>query len=280
MILNPFAYTAPETLQEAISLLTETGFEVFTGDQSYIGSTKKGITKPSSLVSLRNIPGLKSIIFYGNQLEIGSGVTFDTMLNDSAISSVPVLTEALKAIKDPHLRNHSNVGGALHHNGPAHAPVLAAFLALDGKISVSGPLGDRQILLETYFSNEASGGLTKGEIIKSIVLTTNSLASGSFHFIDYLKAGKLVCGVAVLVNKDQNVITGIRIAASGCVTIPARLRIVEDALAGKEINKENIDAALRGLLPEGLSISSQFISNPSYLLHLLKVLIKRAVLKS
>jgi len=280
MILNPFSYSAPETIQEAISLLSETDFEIFTGDQAYVQSVKRGTSTPSALVSLRNVPGLKSILFYGNQLEIGTAVTFDTMLKDSAVNTVSVLTDALKAIKDPHIRNYSNVGGALYHNAPSHAPVLAAFLALDGKINVTGPLGDRKIDIETYFSNGGTGGLTKGEIIKSIVLTTNSYTSGSFQFIDYLKAGKLVCGATVLINKNQNTITGIRIVASGCVAIPLRLFTIEEVLTGKEMIRENVETALRDLLPEDLLVTNQFISNPPYLLHLLKVLIKRAVLKS
>jgi len=280
MILNPFSYSAPQTIQEAISLLSETGFEVFTGDQAYIGNAKKGISKPAALVSLRNVPGLKFVINYGDQLEIGSAVSFGAMLADSAVCSVPVLVDALKTIKDPHLRNHSNVGGALYLNGAAHGPLLAAFLTLNGKVNITGPQGERQILLETYLLNGITASLTKGEIIRSVVLTTTNTASGSFHFIDYLKAGKIVCGAAVLVDKDENTISKIRIAISGCVKVPVRLSALEESLNGKEITKDNIDTALRGLSPDDLAISNDSIPNPSYLLHLLKVLIKRAVLKS
>ncbi|TDE17499.1 FAD binding domain-containing protein [Dyadobacter psychrotolerans] len=277
MILNPFSYSAPETMQEAVLLLSETGSELFTGDQAYVGSAKRGNSKPESLVSLRNVPGLNSVIQYGNQLEIGSAVTFAAMLKDIAVCSVPVLAEALKAVKDPHFKNHSNVGGALYHNQPAHGPVLAAFLTLDGKINVTGPLGNRQIAIDTYFSD---GGLTKGEIIRSISLIVNNSLSGSFHFVDYLKAGKIVCGVAILISTNNNSISRISISACGCVAIPSRLKSLENSLTGIQISKENISAALNELSEEELVISNPTISNSAYLLHLLKVLIKRAVLKS
>jgi len=277
MILNPFSYSAPETIEEAVSLLGEPGSELFTGDQAYVGSAKRGISKPEALISLRNVAGLNSVIQYGNQLEIGSAVTFAAMLQDSAVCSVPVLAEALKAVKDPHFKNHSNVGGALHHNTPAHGPVLAAFLALEGKVNVTGSLGDRQILLENYLSE---GGIGKGEIVRSISLTINTSLSGSFHFIDYLKAGKIICGVAVLISSNDNVISQISITACGCVTVPTRLKNLENSLTGIQISKENIHAALNELSGEDLAITNTFISNPSYLLHLLKVLIKRAVWKS
>jgi len=277
MILNPFSYSAPETMEEAVTLLSENGSELFTGDQAYVGNATRGISATDSLISLRNVPGLKSVIHYDNQLEIGSAVTYAELLRDSAACSVPVLAEALKAVKDPHFKNHSNVGGALHHNTPAHGPVLAAFLALDGKINVVGALGDRQILLETFF---ADGGLAKGEVIRSISLTINAGTSASFHFIDYLKAGKIVCGAAVVIDAKDNIILNISIAACGCMSIPRRLKNLENALAGLQISKENINTALNELSEEELSISNPTISNSAYLLHLLKVLIKRAVLKS
>ena len=280
MILNPFSYSAPQTIQEAVSLLSESGSEVFTGDQAYVGRAKKGIFKPSALVSLRNVPGLKFVNNSGDHLEIGSAVSFGEMLADSVVCSIAVLLDALKTIKDPHLRNHSNVGGALYLNSDTHGPLLAAFLTLNGKVNITGPQGERQVLLETYLSNGIAATLAKGEIIRSVVLNTTNSASGSFHFIDYLKAGKIVCGAAVLIDKDKNTISKIHIAVSGCVKVPIRLSALEESLTGKEITKENIETALRGLSPDDLAISNDSIPNPSYLLHLLKVLIKRAVLKS
>jgi carbon-monoxide dehydrogenase medium subunit len=279
MILNPFSYSAPETIEEAVALLSETGSALFTGDQAYVGRAKSGVSKTESLISLRNVPGLKSVIRYDNQLEIGSAVTFADLLHDSVVCSVPVLAEALGAVKDPHFKNHSNVGGAIHHITPAHGPVLTAFLILNGKLNVTGPLGDRQIWLETYLSDYSEGTLSKGEIIKSISLTLQNSASGSFHFIDYLKAGKIVCGVAVLMHTDNGVISQISMAVCGCVAVPTRLKGLESALIGMQISKENIGAALDKLSEEELAISSSYVSNQSYLLHLLKVLITRALFK-
>jgi len=280
MILNPFLYSAPDTMQEAISLLSVNGSELFTGDQAHVGNAKRGTIKPTSIISLRKVPGLKSITQNGSKLEIGSAVTFGSLLSNSAVDSVSVLTDALKAIKDPHLRNHSNIGGAFYLNAPAHAPVLAAFLALNALVNVTGREGNRQILMDDYFKNKATAELTKGEILQSITLDIDSEAQGSFHFIDYLKSGKVVSGVAVVLNQQQNQLSDIRIAVSGCVEIPTRLTTLEEALKGKEINKENVDEALKVLDLDGLIISGMFISNPSYLLHLTKVLIRRAVLKS
>jgi CO/xanthine dehydrogenase FAD-binding subunit len=276
MIQNPFSYTAPDSIAEAFSLLSKSGSEVFTGDQAFIGNTKTGHARPSTVVSLRNIPGLNSIIQHGDQLIIGSSVSFSAMLADAAIGSVPVLVEALRAIKDPHLKNHSNVGGALYHRSTSHGPLLAALLSLDASVSLSDPWGDKNITLENYLT----AGSGQGEIIKSVTLTINRTAAGSFRYIDYLKVGKIVCGAAVVLATKGETISKISVAACGCVSIPVRLRNLENSLTGVKVSRENIEAALHELPTDELTLSNVNISNPSYLFHLLKVLIKRAVLKS
>ena len=280
MILNPFSYQAPETLEEAISLLSNTENALLSGDQSQIDDAKKGKISGDSLVSLRKIDALKSIVHRENLVEIGSAVTFGAILADPAISSVSVLKEALQAIGDPHLRNHSNIGGAVYHNAPSHASVLAALLAVDAQLNFSGAHGDSQIGIQNYLENYGATSFKKGEILKTIVFEKDKSSSGSFHYIDYLKSGKIVCGVALVVNKEHDVITKIRIAVSGCVRIPMRLTQVEQSLIGKEINRESVAEALKSLSGEALEISNPFIANPSYLFHLLKVLLKRAISKS
>jgi CO/xanthine dehydrogenase FAD-binding subunit len=280
MILNPFSYTAPETLQEAISLLTVKGSEVFTGDQAHIGNAKRGVSNSSALVSLRKIPELKFISKDAETLKLGSAVTFGALLANNAVNSFPVLVDALKASGDPHVRNHSTIGGALYLNTLGHGPVLAALTVLNAEVVILTSASSRQIPIDVFFAEGGSAGLTGGEIVTGIVVPVSGSALGSFHFVDYLKSGRVACGIALSFKKENNVLSDIRIAVSGCVPVVTRLSGVEASLSGKEISVENIDNALKTLTSDALLFSSSFISNPSYLLHLTKVLIKRAVLKS
>jgi CO/xanthine dehydrogenase FAD-binding subunit len=280
MILNPFSYSAPESLQEAVALLAVNGSEVFTGDHAHVSNAKKGTSRASGFVSLRKIPALKSIVQSGLTLEVGSAVTFSTLLAHDGLASFPVLSDALSASGDPHVRNHSTVGGALYLNTPGHGPVLAALTVLNAEVVIQGAGGSRTTTVQDYFAAGGSSGLTGGEILTKIKLTAREGAIGSFHYIDYLKSGKVACGIALSFIKQDNAISDISIAVSGCVPTPARLTAVETSLAGNEINEENVNTALRLLTPEVLPVSSTFISNPSYLLHLTKVLVKRAILKS
>jgi xanthine dehydrogenase small subunit len=280
MILNPFSYSAPDSLQEAIALLAVNGSEVFTGDQAHVSHAKKGIFKASGFVSLRKIDFLKIIVQRGSDLEFGSAVTFSALLAHEGLASFPALRDALRASGDPHLRNHSTVGGALYLNTPDHGPVLAALTVLNADVAIQGPRFSRLTSVQDYFASGGSSGLAAGEILTGVQLTAKESAVGSFHYIDYLKSGKVACGIALSFSKQDNTISDISIAVSGCVPTPARLTAVETSLAGKEINEENVNTALRLLTPEVLPVSTTFISNPSYLLHLTKVLVKRGILKS
>jgi carbon-monoxide dehydrogenase medium subunit len=280
MILNPFSYSAPDSLQEAVALLAVNGSEVFTGDHAHVSHAKKGTSKASGFVSLRKIPALKSIVQNGLTLEIGSAVTFAALLAHDGLAAFPALNDALNASGDPHVRNHSTIGGALYLNTPGHGPVLAALTVLNADVIIQGAGGSRTASVQDYFAAGGSSALTGGEIITKIQLTAQAGAVGSFQYIDYLKSGKVACGIALSFTKQDNVIAHVSIAVSGCVPTPARLTAVEASLLGKDISEENVNTALRLLTPEALAVSSTFIANPSYLLHLTKVLVKRAILKS
>ena len=276
MIRHSFTYTAPSSLREALSLLKHSGTEVFTGDQAYVTGAKLGHSTPSSVISLRNLSELKSVVQRDDQLIIGSSITFAELLESNAIQNVPVLLDAIRVIRDPHLKNHSNVGGALLYQSAIHGSILAAFLVLEGTLSIVALDGERELTLSDYLTE----GLRIGEVIKCITLNINPNASGSFHAIDYLKSGKVVCGIAALVNTKAEVISQIRLAVCGCVEIPQRLVSLENSLIGLKASSESLSSPLDQLQEHSLGLYNVHISSTSYLLNLLKVLIKRAVLKS
>ncbi|CAG4998470.1 6-hydroxypseudooxynicotine dehydrogenase complex subunit alpha [Dyadobacter sp. CECT 9275] len=277
MIRNNFTYSAPSTLADAISLLSDSDSEVMTGDQAFVANVNKGICKPAAVISLSKIADLKLISVKGADIELGSGVSFATLLADKSVTSSAVLSEALRAVSDPHLRNHSTIGGALYQQAAVHAPVLAALLALDATVTLVGNEGEASLSLADFLSRDDTA---KGKVVKSITFKSDESASGTFRYTDYLKSGKIVSGAAVVYQTENNRISDIRIAVSGCMSVPVRLLELEKYLTGKEISAATVSDALLSLTPEVLPVSNPNISNAGYLLHLTKVLIKRAILKS
>ena len=74
MIPPQFEYFAPETLDEAISLLEEHGADakVLAGGQSLIPLMKLHLAAPACLVDINGVPGLDGITEDNGYLSIGS----------------------------------------------------------------------------------------------------------------------------------------------------------------------------------------------------------------
>src|SRR3546814_12570573 len=74
---RPFEYHAPQSLHEAIGLLTQYGDEakLLAGGHSLLPMMKLRFAQPAHLVDLGKIPGLKGISEVGNEIHIGAMTT-------------------------------------------------------------------------------------------------------------------------------------------------------------------------------------------------------------
>jgi CO/xanthine dehydrogenase FAD-binding subunit len=278
MILNSFGYKVPVSLAEALTMLRQPGAGLFTGDQAFVGGVqKKGASPGKNIVSLRKIEGLGSVTRSEAGLDVGIGVSFSTLL--SAGTSFSVLIDALKTVKDPHLRNHSNIGGALYHRSSTHGPVLASLLALDAScVTTEG--ARTEVPLATYLAENLDEKQSFGELFTAVSIPDSEGRNGAFQCVDYLKSGQIACGAAVTYEEADGILRNVRVAISGCVAVPVRLYALEAGLEGKTRTAEAVQHALALSAADMPEISSSFVDNVSYLRHLTRVMIRRAILKN
>ena len=104
MIPSQFEYFAPETLDEAISLLGEHGSEavVLAGGQSLIPLMKLQLATPEFVVDINHIAGLSDISEDDDFLRIGS-LTRESDLDRSELvaANYPILQDTTSVIADP-----------------------------------------------------------------------------------------------------------------------------------------------------------------------------------
>src|SRR3712207_6003115 len=93
-----FEYVAPESLDEAIKLLSESGGEakILAGGHSLLPAMKLRLAQPGTLIDLRKIPGLTEITVDGSgAVTIGAMVTHAEVARSEAIQqALPALAEA------------------------------------------------------------------------------------------------------------------------------------------------------------------------------------------
>ena len=145
MIPPQFEYFAPESLDEAISLLEDHGPEatVLAGGQSLIPLMKLQLALPAYVVDINRIAGLADISDEDCCLRIGS-LTRESDLDSSEVvlSKYPILHDTTSVIADPLVRNMATVGGNLAHGDPANDHP-ATMLALGAEVIAVGSGGER-----------------------------------------------------------------------------------------------------------------------------------------
>src|SRR5580693_10240929 len=145
----------PTSLKEAMALLDpeEPTIRPVSGGTALMLMMKAGVFQPSLLVCLHKIEPEHSRITVANGgLKIGAMATLSDLEHDANIAAkFPVLKRAMKTLSNPRVRNVARVGGALAHGDP-HMDLPPVLAALGGRISISGPDGNRELPLEQLYA--------------------------------------------------------------------------------------------------------------------------------
>ena len=261
----PFAYAAPDTLEEALGLLTEHAEaepRVLAGGQSLIPLMNFRLAKPGYLVDLRNVAGLSGIRRDGDVLVIGAMTRLAEVERSPEVAvAAPLVTEAVGLVAHAPVRNSGTVGGSLAHADPA-AELPAVALALDAELVAAGPGGTRVIPAAEFFQGPYTTALAPDEILTEIRLP---VWPGGHAFTEFSRvhANFAVVAVAALVelDGDGDRIRRAALALAGVAPTPVRATAAERALAGAPADARTIraaaDAGAAGLSPAGDLHASQ-----------------------
>jgi xanthine dehydrogenase YagS FAD-binding subunit len=154
-----------------------------------------------------------------------------------------------------------------------------ALIALDAKMVIRTPKGERVVDAENYFIGPATDItrmtiLQPGDLLTSVRIPS-TWAGAQFYFEkvrDRAVWDFALVNVAAAMAVSGNTIQKIRLAANGVAAHPVRLTAVEDAVAGKPRSEETADMAgqiaIRGAQP---------LQYNGYKVPLLRNLVKRAI---
>src|SRR5512146_2949919 len=118
----PFDYYAPASVDEALEILSEKGYDikVLAGGQSLIPSMNFRLAQPPALLDLNNIPDLAYIRPTADRGVATGAMTRDTAVefDERVIKAFPIIKEAMPHIAHPQIRNRGTFGGAIAHADP------------------------------------------------------------------------------------------------------------------------------------------------------------------
>ena len=125
MIPPSFAYHAPRSIGEALSLLTELGDDakLLAGGHSLLPMMKLRFAQPGVLIDINRIPELRGIREEGGKIRIGAMTTESELIASPLLQErLPLLAEAARLIADPQVRNRGTIGGDIAHGDPGNDP--------------------------------------------------------------------------------------------------------------------------------------------------------------
>jgi aerobic carbon-monoxide dehydrogenase medium subunit len=273
-----FEYVAPDTLDEAIKLLSESGGDakIIAGGHSLLPAMKLRLAQPATLIDLRKIPGLNEIKVDGNGVTIGAMVTHAQVAKSPEVQrALPLLAHCESVVGDLQVRNRGTIGGSLAHSDPAGDPP-AVFLACEGEVVVQGPNGERTIAAADFFVDILTTSLAEDEIITAVKFPALPANAGTaYRKFDHPASHYAMTGVAAVVTlgSDGNV-ERVRVGVTGVGPKAYRATGVEEALVGKGADAV-AEAAAKAA--DGIDCNDDIHASAEYRAHLATVFARRAL---
>jgi carbon-monoxide dehydrogenase medium subunit len=275
----PFSYHRAASLQEAIKLLQELGEEarIIAGGQSLIPLMKMRMARPSALVDINFIPGLREIKTQNGGLRFGALARHADIESSEVAAAIPIIHDCAAGIADVQVRNQGTIGGSLAEADPS-GDWGTALLTLETSLKRLGPKGERTVGLEEFVKDAYTTVLEHDELVTEVIVKMPPKGSGGAH-LAFKRSAPVYPTVSVAVQltlEGKDTCKDARIAL-GCVGLTAiRAKEAEAALRGKTLNEKAVQAAAEAAR-EAAEPQSDMRGSADYKRVLLGALTKRAI---
>jgi carbon-monoxide dehydrogenase medium subunit len=244
--LRRFDYYAPETLQEATTLLHTRGEggKILAGGTDLLVQIKEAGLRPAYVVSLRKLSELRAIrTDPDGTLRIGPLMDMATAAEHPDVGGrYPIIADGAGVVGSVQTRNLATLGGNLCNAAPS-ADTAPPFLALDASVRIAGPggngagLAERVVPLRELFTGPGRTVLRPDEIVAEIVVPPQPARSGGYYerHTPRKEMDIAVVGVGVQLSLTEDGRVGdVRIALGAVAPTPVRAVQAEERLRGRE----------------------------------------------
>ena len=275
MIPAEFDYTAPDTLEDAITALSEGGEDakLLAGGHSLLPLMKLRLAAPSLLVDLRKVPGL-----HGIQRENGSW-RLGALTTHSDVEHTPdlgIVAKAAGTIADPQVRNRGTIGGSLAHGDPA-SDLPAVMLICEASVTLQGAGGQqRSVAASDLFRDYLETAVEPAEVLTEVRMPAFGGWGYSYQKFNRRSEDWAMVAVSALVKQTGDVCEDVRVGLTNMASVPLRAGAVEEALRGQPLNADSISRAAEEAA-EGTDPPADLNASADYKRHLARVLTRRAL---
>ena len=234
--MQDFHFHAPETLEEATSLLAQYEGEakLIAGGTALTTLLKQSLVQPEHLVSLHRVRGHDAIEHSDGTLRIGALATQRAVETSPVVKQhAPLLAEAYRRVATVRIRNVATVGGGIAHADPAMDPP-PSLLILGASVKLVSPKGERVVPLSELYTDYYETTIASDEIVTELDVPDQP-ADASWVYVKYLPRTEddyATVAVAAIGHMREGKVAEVRVGLGALGPTAIRATVVEDAVRG------------------------------------------------
>ena len=238
------SYARPTRIDEALALLARSERTILAGGTDFYPSrvetgARDDVVDISALADLRGI----------QQIDTGWRLGASTIWTEVIEAKLPPLFDGLKLaareVGGMQIQNSGTIAGNLCNASPA-ADGVPALLTLDASVEIAAADSRRLLPLEQFILGPRKTALRSGELVTAILVPKAAHPTRS----DFLKLGARkylvisIAMVACVLEVEDGTVRAARIAVGSCSPVARRLPKLEQALAGRPLDRNLRDCVL------------------------------------
>jgi carbon-monoxide dehydrogenase medium subunit len=274
MIPAPFDYEVAESPEHAVELLASAeDAKLLAGGHSLIPAMRLRLARPALVVDIGRLDELSYVRDAGEHVAIGA-LTRHKDVRDAPLlrEHCPIVSFTAGLIGDPQVRHRGTLGGSLSHGDPA-SDLPTVMLALDAKLQIRGPDGERVVPAAEFFTGVFQTAVAPGELlVEARVPKLGSATGWSYVKMSRRAQDWATVAVAALVERKNGSVASAAIALTNMGATPLRASSAEEALAdGSSV------AEAAAHIAEGTEPPSDHAGSADFRKHLAQVLGRRSL---
>jgi carbon-monoxide dehydrogenase medium subunit len=243
MKMPAFAYAAPESLPEALEILSRHRGEarVLAGGQSLLPLLAFRMAAPSILVDVRKIPALDRISISAGGIELGAKVRWCDIEESKPLRAAhPLLATAVDYVAHYPIRSRGTIGGSLAHADFA-AELPGVVVTCDAEIVAVSLGGTRRIPAGEFFQSPLTTMLGHDEVITTLLLPAwPAERRWGFQEFSRQRGGFPLAGVALYYDEVDGNASNAHLAVIAANSRLERLAAAEQALNGRAVDEDAV----------------------------------------
>ncbi len=270
-------YTRPETLDDALALLAQSGGRVAAGCTDLFPATgARALQGP--MVDITGLAGLRGVAVTDEGLRIGAATTWADILKAELPPACDMLKQAAREVGSVQIQNAATIAGNLCNASPA-ADGVPCLLALDAEVELVSGEDVRRLPLKDFIVGPRRTALNPGEIVTSVHVPRSAL-NGRSRFLKLGARRYLVISIAMVAVRlvvEGGRISDAALAVGACSAVATRLPQVEAAVRGCSADHTLPDVISEDAVCAALSPLDDIRATAGYRGHAATELLRRAV---